>query len=213
MRIILVGPPGSGKGTQAKGISKKYSIPHVSTGDMFRYNLKNATPVGLEAKGFMDKGLLVPDYITNKMVELRFKESDASSGFLLDGFPRNTFQAEFLDDLLHKNKQHLDAVLYIDVVDEVIIKRLTGRRVCSSCGHINHIDQITSPKCPLCGGTYIIRPDDTYEVIEDRLKVYHEQTEPILHYYEAKGLVYKVDGDQAESIVSKIIIDILEGLK
>ncbi|MDR2867403.1 MAG: adenylate kinase [Acholeplasmatales bacterium] len=208
MQVILVGPPGSGKGTQAKSISVKYHIPHISTGDMFRYHLKNNTPVGLEAKTFMDKGLLVPDYLTNQMVDLRLQEPDAKGGFLLDGFPRNLEQARFLDDLLKQQGRRLEHVLWIDVEDKIIIERLSGRRVCNKCGNISHIDHLQSNRCS-CGGTYVTRVDDTLEVISDRLKVYHDQTEPIVAYYQAQGKVRVIDGSLAEVDVNKQIYEVL----
>jgi adenylate kinase len=210
MQVILVGPPGSGKGTQAKSIIKRYNIVHISTGDMFRYNLKNATPVGLEAKEFIDKGLLVPDYLTNKMVQIRLSEPDTKNGFLLDGFPRNLDQASYLDSLLKANHKRIDYVIYVDVSDEVIIKRLTGRRVCNTCGNISHIDHLKSNTCSLCGGTFITRIDDSLEVISDRLKVYHEQTKPIIAYYDSIGVVYRVDGTLSEKEVNEKIFEVLD---
>jgi adenylate kinase len=208
MRLILVGPPGSGKGTLASSLITKFNIPHISTGDMFRYNLKNNTPVGLEAKKFLDKGLLVPDYITNVMVQERLAMADAKAGFLLDGFPRNIFQADFLSSLLKDVNLNLDVVLFINAADEVIIRRLSGRRVCGSCGHITHVDN-NHLVCPSCGGDLIIRNDDKEEVIKDRLKVYHEQTAPIIEYYLNLGLVREVDGNRDVLAVENEVFEVL----
>jgi len=209
MNLILVGPPGSGKGTQAKKISQIYNIPHISTGDMFRYNLSKLTPVGIEAKKYLDEGLLVPDFITNEMVELRLQMDDTKNGFLLDGFPRNIAQAEFLDSILKKNNKQIDLVLFVNVLDEVIVDRITGRRVCPVCGHINHISNMTDNICPFCKAAYIQRADDTKEVVINRLKVYHEQTEPIVEYYSKKNVLQEIDGDQKAHLVEDQIISCL----
>ena len=212
--LILVGPPGSGKGTQALEISKLYNIPHISTGDMFRYHLKNLTDIGLEAKAYIDKGLLVPDTVTNKMVWARIQEKDCNNGFLLDGFPRNLMQADFFDKLLKDLKIRLNAVLYINVKDEVIVNRLSGRRVCNQCGYISHIDSmmvkgILLKTCNKCGGTFIQRVDDQIDVILDRLKVYHEQTKPIIAHYQKQKLVNEIDGDMEQTKVFKSIVEVI----
>jgi adenylate kinase len=192
MRLILVGPPGAGKGTQAVHLASHFSIPHISTGDIFRLNIKGETKLGLHAKSFMDAGNLVPDSVTNDMVADRLTHADAKSGFLLDGYPRNIDQADFLKDVLEKANTPLDAVLEFKLENAEIIKRLSGRRACRGCGATSHVI-FQAPKvagvCDACGGELYQRPDDAENVIANRLSVYAEQTEPIISYYKSAGLL------------------------
>jgi len=192
MRLVLVGPPGAGKGTQAQFLAAHYLIPHISTGDIFRANLKASTPLGLEAKGFMDSGQLVPDSVTNEMVKDRLTHDDLANGFLLDGFPRNTVQAEVLRAFLAEKNTPLDAVLELAIENEIIIRRLSSRRTCKDCGAPASPE---SPKCSACGGELYQREDDKEEVIAKRLSVYEEQTAPIVHFYSAEGLLITISAD------------------
>ena len=186
MRFILVGPPGAGKGTQAVQLATHFGIPHISTGDIFRLNLKNGTPLGLQAKSFMDKGELVPDSVTNEMVADRLTHPDVQAGFLLDGYPRTTAQAEFLKNALTKMNSPLDAVLEMTIDNSEIVKRLSGRRTCRGCGKIYASAQ---PSCNSCGGELYQRDDDKEEVIQRRLEVYADQTAPIVGFYRNEGLL------------------------
>ena len=197
MRLVLVGPPGAGKGTQAAFLAAHYSIPHISTGDIFRANLKASTPLGLQAKGFMDSGQLVPDEVTNEMVKDRLTHDDTANGFLLDGFPRNTVQAEVLRAFLAEKRTPLDAVLELAIDNEIIIKRLSSRLTCKACGAPAAPD---ATACPTCGGELYQREDDKVEVIAKRLAVYEEQTAPIVHFYRTEGLLITIsaDGDVSE---------------
>ena len=192
MRLILVGPPGAGKGTQAVHLASHFSIPHISTGDIFRLNIKGETKLGLHAKSFMDAGNLVPDSVTNEMVADRLTHADAKGGFLLDGYPRNIDQADFLKNVLEKANTPLDAVLEFKLENEEIIKRLSGRRACRGCGATSHVI-FEAPKvagiCDACGGELYQRSDDAESVIANRLSVYAEQTEPIINYYKGAGLL------------------------
>ncbi len=188
MRLVLVGPPGAGKGTQAQFLAAHYSIPHISTGDIFRANLKAGTPLGLQAKGFMDKGELVPDSVTNEMVKDRLTHDDVANGFLFDGFPRNVAQAEVLRAILAEKKTPLHAVLEFSLANEEIVARLSSRRTCKECGQ----PSVGQDKCPQCGGDVYQREDDKAEVIARRLEVYQEQTAPIVSFYRNEGLLITV---------------------
>ena len=188
MRLVLVGPPGAGKGTQAQFLAAHFSIPHISTGDIFRANLKAGTDLGNQAKGFMDRGELVPDSVTNEMVKDRLTHDDVANGFLLDGFPRNVAQAEVLRAILAEKKTPLYAVLEFSLADEEIIARLSSRRTCRDCG----APSVGVDKCPTCGGEVYQREDDKAEVITRRLEVYAEQTAPIISFYRNEGLLISV---------------------
>lgn len=195
MRLILVGPPGAGKGTQAVNLAAHFSIPHISTGDIFRSNLKEGTPLGMEAKSYMDRGELVPDEVTNKMVKDRLNKSDVDGGFLLDGFPRNVFQAEVLRAILGEKRTPLDAALELSVDNEEIIKRLAGRRTCKECQKAFHVAYEPSKQegiCDSCSGTLYQRDDDREDVIARRLEVYNEQTAPIIDFYRREGLLVTI---------------------
>ena len=193
MRIVLVGPPGAGKGTQATVLAGKLSIPHISTGDLFRANISQGTELGQKAQEYMRGGQLVPDEVTIGMAEDRMSEPDAAGGFLLDGFPRNIAQAEALDGLLKEGGEELDAVLDLEVPEEEIVKRIAGRRICrSDSSHVFHVEY-SAPKeegvCDICGGALYQRDDDREETVRKRLAVYHEETEPIIEHYREQGLV------------------------
>ena len=188
MRLVLVGPPGAGKGTQAQFLAAHFSIPHISTGDIFRANLKAGTELGNQAKGFMDRGELVPDSVTNEMVKDRLTHDDAANGFLLDGFPRNVAQAEVLRAILAEKKTPLHAVLEFSLANEEIVARLSSRRTCRDCG----APSVGVDKCPTCGGEVYQREDDKAEVIARRLEVYAEQTAPIISFYRNEGLLISV---------------------
>jgi adenylate kinase len=189
MRLVLVGPPGAGKGTQAVFLAEHYSIPHISTGDIFRANLKAGTPLGQEAKSFMDRGELVPDSVTNAMVKDRLTHDDTANGFLLDGFPRNVVQAEVLRAILAEQKRPLDAVLELNIADSEIIERLSSRLTCRGCGASA---PATAQACASCGGELYQREDDKAEVIARRLEVYNDQTAPIIAFYRGEGLLITI---------------------
>ena len=212
MRIILLGPPGAGKGTQAKSISNKFSIPHVSTGDIFRNNISEKTPLGIEAKKYLDKGQLVPDKLTIDIIKDRLDNEDCSNGFLLDGYPRTVNQGEVLKTILEEKGQSLDTALLINVPREFILSRMTGRRVCLNCGASYHI-KFNSPKvngkCDLCGSDLVQRADDSEDTVSDRLDIYDAQTEPLIKYYGDKDLLSVVDGTKAINSVFKSICGIL----
>lgn len=212
MRIILLGPPGSGKGTQAKFISEKFSIPHISTGDIFRLHISQKSLLGLEAKSYIDKGQLVPDEVTIKLIKSRLTEDDCKKGFLLDGFPRTIIQADALESLLKEINVSVDSVINIEVPAEDIIDRITGRRVCKKCGASYHI--IFNPSaandiCDKCTGPLIQREDDTEGTVRKRLEVYESQTKPLIRYYEDKGLLRNINGSQDIAKVFKDICNIL----
>ena len=206
MKLIFLGPPGAGKGTQAAGVSAHLRVPHISTGDMFRSAIRNATPVGLEAKKYLDAGELVPDSVVIDMVRERLAMPDCKNGYLLDGFPRTVEQAVALDAISMP-----DAVVDIEVPDERLVSRLTGRRVCAKCQGTFHITQLVDEhSCPICGGQMYQREDDRPETIETRLRGYHEQTEPLIGYYSGKDKLRRVNGDKRPEDVFKSIIASLE---
>lgn len=213
MKIIMVGAPGAGKGTQAKRIAEKYGIPHVSTGDIFRANLKEGTELGLKAKVFMDKGALVPDEITIGMLMDRIHQTDCKDGYVLDGFPRNIPQAEALTKALSEANESMDAVVDVDVPDENIMDRMSGRRTCRKCGEGYHT-KYNPPKvdgiCDVCGGELYIRDDDKLETVKKRLTVYHDQTQPLIDYYTKQGILKSVNGTQMMEKVFADIVKILD---
>lgn len=197
MNIVLLGAPGSGKGTLASRLEERLHIPHIATGDIFRFNLKNNTELGKLAKVYIDKGELVPDDITCNMVRDRFEQADAKEGFILDGFPRTIPQATELDKMLKEMGKKIDYVFLVQADDERIIKRMGGRRVCKNCGEVYHIETLKSKVegiCDKCGSQLVQRDDDRESVVKDRLKVYHEQTAPLIDYYKNQNLVHEVDG-------------------
>lgn len=199
MKLLIMGRPGAGKGTQAVNIREYYNIPHISTGDMFRAAIKNQTKLGLEAKSYMDKGALVPDEVTIGIVEERLLADDCKDGFLLDGFPRTIAQAEALDAFLKKNGIKLDAVLDVNVPQEILVRRMVGRRVCKNCGATFHVE-FNAPKvegiCDNCGSPLIQRADDTEATAKNRLTVYDNQTAPLLEFYKNQNILKTVNGDQ-----------------
>lgn len=212
MRIVLLGPPGAGKGTQAKSISNKYSIPHISTGDIFRKNISEKTPLGVEAKGYIDKGHLVPDSLTIDLVKDTLSQEFCKNGFLLDGFPRTVAQAEALKEFLKETGTELDVALLIDVPKNFILERMTGRRVCISCGasyHVKFNPPSIDGKCDVCGNDVVQRKDDTEATVKERLDVYDSQTQPLINYYDGEGLLKTVDGTKAINEVFESICDIL----
>lgn len=212
MKIIMLGAPGAGKGTQAKMIADKYSVPHVSTGDIFRANIKNGTELGMEAKKYMDQGLLVPDELTVKILLDRVSQEDCKNGYVLDGFPRTIPQAEVLDNALTELGESIDYAIDVDVPDENIIARMSGRRACLSCGatyHIEHIPPKTEGICDRCGKELVLRDDDKPETVKNRLDVYHKQTQPLIDFYTEKGVLKTVDGTQAMQDVFTSIVSIL----
>ncbi|GGW99108.1 adenylate kinase [Streptomyces noursei] len=196
MRIVLVGPPGAGKGTQAAYLAKNLAIPHISTGDLFRANISQGTPLGVEAKSYMDAGNLVPDSVTIGMAEDRMEQADAVEGFLLDGFPRNLGQAEALDAFLQSKGLKLDAVLDLEVPEDEVVKRIAGRRICrKDSSHVFHVEYNkpqTEGVCDACGGELYQREDDREDTVRKRLEVYHSETEPIIDYYKAQDLVVTI---------------------
>lgn len=208
MRLLIMGRPGAGKGTQAANIKEYYGIPHISTGDMFRVAIKEGTELGKLAKSYMDKGALVPDEVTIGIVKERLLKDDCKKGFLLDGFPRNVLQAEALDSFMKEQGISLDAVLDVNVDASILIRRIVGRRICKTCGATYHID-FNKPKkegiCDNCGTPLIQRADDTIETAGSRLEVYDKQTAPLLAYYEKQNLLKTVNGDQE---LNKVFEDI-----
>lgn len=212
MKIIMLGAPGAGKGTQAKKIAAKYSIPHISTGDIFRANIKNGTELGLKAKSYMDAGGLVPDEITIGMLLDRIHQADCENGYVLDGFPRTIPQAESLTEALKKNGEAIDLAVNVDVPDENIINRMSGRRACLNCGATYHI-VYNAPKkenvCDACGQELVLRDDDKPETVKKRLDVYHDQTQPLIDYYKNEGVLAEVDGTLDMEDVFQAIVKIL----
>ncbi len=213
MKLMIMGPPGAGKGTQAEVLVKELKITHISTGDMFRAAIKEGTDMGKKAKEYMDKGQLVPDEVVVGMVKDRLSQSDCESGFLLDGFPRTLAQAEALSKTIDEMGIKLDGVINIDVPRERLLARLTGRRVCKQCGASYHV-MFNPPQkdgvCNSCGGELYQRSDDNEETVNNRLDVYEAQTQPLIDYYKEKGLLLNVNGDQA---IDKVLAEILNGLK
>ena len=212
MKIVMLGAPGAGKGTQAIKIADKYDIPHISTGDIFRANIKGGTELGQKAKSYIDKGELVPDEVTIGMLLDRIAQDDCKNGYVLDGFPRTIPQAESLTEALKSQGDRIDFALNIDVPDEAIIKRMSGRRACPKCGATYHI-VYAAPKteniCDKCGTELIIRSDDKPETVTDRLNVYHQQTEPLIAYYKTAGVLREVDGTQELPKVFEDVVAIL----
>ncbi|MFF6993792.1 adenylate kinase [Streptomyces sp. NPDC008313] len=213
MRIVLVGPPGAGKGTQAAFLAKNLSIPHISTGDLFRANISQGTELGKRAKSFMDAGNLVPDEVTIGMAKDRMEQPDAEKGFLLDGFPRNVSQAEALDEMLKSEAMKLDAVLDLEVPEDEVVKRIAGRRICrNDSSHVFHVEYKKPAKdsvCDVCGGELYQREDDSEDTVRKRLEVYHTQTEPIIDYYKAQGLVVTISALGKVEDVTKRAMDAL----
>ena len=212
MKIIMLGAPGAGKGTQAKKIADKYQIPHISTGDIFRANIKNGTELGKKAKTYMDQGLLVPDELVVDLVVDRLAQEDCANGCVLDGFPRTIPQAESLDAALNAKGEAIDYAIDVDVPDENIINRMSGRRACVACGatyHIVHIPTKVEGICDRCGESLILRDDDKPETVKKRLDVYHAQTQPLIDYYTSKNVLKSVDGTQDMEAVFQAIVDIL----
>ena len=212
MKIIMLGAPGAGKGTQAKKIAEKYTIPHISTGDIFRANIKNNTELGQKAKTYMDKGELVPDELVVDLIMDRFKEADCANGYVLDGFPRTIPQAEALDKALAALGDKVDYAIDVNVPDENIVKRMGGRRACVGCGatyHLVYAPTKTEGICDVCGKELILRDDDKPETVQKRLNVYHEQTQPLIDYYTTAGILKTVDGTVDINDVFAAIVEIL----
>lgn len=213
MKIIMLGAPGAGKGTQAKKIAEKYGIPHISTGDIFRANIKNQTELGMKAKGYMDQGMLVPDELTLELIMDRFTNEDCKNGYVLDGFPRTIPQAEALTKALADKNDAVDYAINVDVPDEAIVTRMSGRRACLACGGTYHI-KFNPTKvdgiCDACGGELVLRADDKPETVQKRLDVYHEQTQPLIDYYQTQNILKEVDGTLPLEEVFGAIIAILE---
>jgi adenylate kinase len=214
VRVVLVGPPGAGKGTQATHIARRFGIPKISTGDIFRANVSQGTPLGLEAKKYMDAGELVPDEVTNAMVRDRLSQPDAAGGFLLDGFPRNVSQAEVLEGMLTELGGPLDVVLELVVDEDEVVRRLSGRRTCHSCGHVWHVDFDPPSRpgiCDRCGGSLYQRDDDRSETIRRRLEVYAEQTWPLTDFYGKRGLLERIDATGTVEEVTERAVAVLSG--
>lgn len=212
MKIIMLGAPGAGKGTQAKQIAEKYTIPHISTGDIFRANIKAETELGKKAKKYMDEGLLVPDELVMDLVVDRLQQDDCEKGYVLDGFPRTIVQAEGLDKELAKLGQKMDYAIDVEVPDENIVNRMSGRRACVGCGATYHIQYAAPAKegiCDRCGGELILRQDDAPETVKKRLGVYHDQTQPLIRYYDQEGILVKVDGTKDIEDVFADIVKVL----
>ena len=212
LRTILLGPPGAGKGTQAVKIVEKYGIPHISTGDIFRENIKNGTELGKKAQEYMNRGELVPDELVVEIATDRLLKDDSKEGFLLDGFPRTVFQAEKLDEILQAHGQKLDVVIDIEVEKQELLTRLTGRRVCKKCGASYHIVNIPPKKegiCDICGGELFQRDDDTVETVENRIEVYKAQTMPLVDYYKKAGNLAEIDGS---GDLDRVFADIVKAL-
>ncbi|MGL5717555.1 MAG: adenylate kinase [Paraclostridium sp.] len=212
MRIILLGPPGAGKGTQAAGIVEKYNIPHISTGDIFRKNIKEGTDLGRKAKEYIDQGLLVPDELTVGLVTDRVAQDDCKNGFMLDGFPRNVAQAQQLGEYLNSVNLSLDTVINIEVDKNILVGRAVGRRICKSCGATYHVE-FNPPKvdgiCDVCGGELYQRADDNEETVSKRIQVYLDETKPLADYYSKEGIIANINGEQS---IDKVFADIVDAL-
>ena len=212
MKIIMLGAPGAGKGTQAKKIAEKYGIPHISTGDIFRANIKGGTELGMKAKSYMDQGQLVPDDVTIGMLLDRISQADSEGGYVLDGFPRTIPQAESLTEALKARGETIDYAIDVDVPDENIVNRMSGRRACLTCGATYHVTFAPPAKegiCDVCGAELVLRDDDKPETVQKRLAVYHEQTQPLIEYYKNEGILHTVDGTKNLNEVFKDITDVL----
>ena len=212
MKLIMLGGPGAGKGTQAKKIAEKYTIPHISTGDIFRANIKNNTELGKKAKEYINQGLLVPDELVVDLVVDRLGQEDAKKGYVLDGFPRTIPQAEALTKALKEKNEEIDYAVNIEVADEVIVNRMAGRRACVACGGTYHVEFNPTKKegiCDACGGELVLRDDDKPETVQKRLEVYHKQTQPLIDYYTTAGKLVEVDGTQEVNKVFEAIVEIL----
>ncbi len=212
MKIVMLGAPGAGKGTQAKMIAERYQIPHISTGDIFRMNIKNGTELGKEAKTYMDAGKLVPDELTVKILLDRVSNEDCKNGYVLDGFPRTIPQAEVLTDALNKLNDKIDYAINVDVPDENIVNRMGGRRSCPSCGQVYHVVHMPPKQdgvCDKCSAGLVQRDDDKPETVSQRLNVYHDQTQPLIEYYEKAGVLKNVDGTKDQKEVFEAITEIL----
>ena len=213
MKIIMLGAPGAGKGTQAKLIAEKYGIPHISTGDIFRANIKEGTDLGKEAKEYMDKGQLVPDELTVRILLDRVAKDDCKNGYVLDGFPRTIPQAQVLDNEVAKLGDKIDYAIDVDVPDENIIRRMGGRRACLKCGATYHIEHVPPKKegiCDVCGAELVLRDDDKPETVKNRLEVYHKQTQPLIDHYSRFNILRTVDGTQDVQVVFDNIVKLLE---
>lgn len=213
MKIIMLGAPGAGKGTQAKMIAEKYHIPHVSTGDIFRANIKNGTELGMEAKKYMDKGQLVPDELTVKILLDRVAREDCRDGYVLDGFPRTIPQAQVLEEALAERDEKVDYAINVDVPDENIVRRMAGRRACLKCGatyHVEHIPPRQEGICDACGNELVLRDDDKPETVLKRLQVYHNQTQPLIDFYTSRDVLRTVDGTADMKDVFAEIVKVLE---
>lgn len=213
MKVIMLGAPGAGKGTQAKKIAAKYHVPHISTGDIFRANIKNGTELGKKAKTYMDQGLLVPDELVVDLVVDRVNQEDCGDGYVLDGFPRTIPQAEALDKALAALGQKVDYAINVEVPDENIVTRMGGRRACVGCGATYHLEYAPTKEegiCDACGGNLILRDDDKPETVQKRLNVYHEQTQPLIDFYKNKGVLKEVDGTVDMNDVFNAIVKVLE---
>ncbi|MCA0386116.1 MAG: adenylate kinase [Firmicutes bacterium] len=214
MRLILLGPPGAGKGTQAEFIVDQFQVPHISTGDIFRKNIKEGTDLGLRAKSFIDQGALVPDSLVVEIVEARLQEADCENGFLLDGFPRTEYQAVELDKVLEKSGVSLTAVINIKVNPELLVSRAVGRRICRSCGatyHVKNNPPLKDGVCDKCDGELYQRSDDVEETVANRINIYVNETSPLIHYYEERGKLVNIDGEQDIKVVSADIVKALRG--
>ena len=213
LRAVLLGPPGAGKGTQAAKVIEKYNVPHISTGDIFRANIKEGTELGKKAQGYINEGKLVPDELVVDLVTDRLQQDDCKDGFLLDGFPRTILQAEQLDEFLSKNGQKLDIVLNFKVRKDVLVERISGRRVCKACGASFHVVNVPPKKegmCDRCGGELIQRKDDNRETVENRINVYESETAVLIGYYEKQGVLVDFDGEKSHEEVFADVVKAIE---